>query len=923
MHRSTLSPAPFSGWMPRLVRGGSLIALLALAWCAAAQNQNAAPPPAIDLIEERSLAPEQGTLDEVNLDRITLPQGTERRRQSQLREALTPVTPPESQFRIKALEGTFDYDPADEIFYSPGRTQIRYGRFYLEGDKVVLDARQQEVQAEGNVVLKIDGDTIYADSIRYNYQYGEGVGYNVSGSHEPLYFRSAAKPDEKGEDVPQFQKVSKQEALFRNTQITTCDFKVPHYFVRGREVILYLNDRIFFRGATVYVWGVPSFYLPMYTRSLTEPSPWFMNLGYNSRTGARIRLGYHYVQQVDEPSLEDEEVFENRSSSTADVFFDYLSKRGQGAGVDYQYQFDFGRHKGEFMAYGLKDSDRDVVGLSPAEGDTLFSDSDRWRLEWLHRTQITKDLYIIANIDEFSDPDIFYDVLDRFTDRLEDRERQVVRRGRIAASFVKDAYTVRILADIKDRIGLDRYTDFSDPVDDNRDLELDPYNKLDDSDANGISSDRWGRVSRKMPHITAASRWLPIGRRGLYYDAKLDIYNALDKGLNTVDDEDDANVRGAELYQAIMKQWKLSERYVLTSKFGVGVGVADRDDNIDVTFNPSTDALGFPRVADTSYPSDIDGVTWVDEDTFLVGRRERSFNQINPGYAWADTEQRLTARFSDALTGDVGWRYRETTDDFIGDWYASLGSTTFREDLYNYKIREHWVDGGLSYRLSRPMLTLFTRASYNLESRSDVYSKEPLAMWGNGFTWANQRQTVAMRGYTGFWREQLYDPSDPRAFEQDNFYASLKTDYQPVHGRWYTSIRARQRNVSGGQTEPESYKDYTYFTEDEDKTDVRWTYGRRIGPKWNTEFMARWDTQVGGLRELSWLLQRDLHDAIGTFQVRVRNKAEHANDREDNSNNEMDLRFGLRFKLPQRKAAFGASGIRTLQQKAREPEMAY
>ena len=154
-----------------------------------------------------------------------------------------------------------------------------------------------------------------------------------------------------------------------------------------------------------------------------------------------------------------------------------------------------------------------------------------------------------------------------------------------------------------------------------------------------------------------------------------------------------------------------------------------------------TDDLG-ADFHDDDFPHRVDALEFVDGNTFLVGRHRRSLDDIRPFYAWGDSEVKLNARFSDALTGFLRWRFRETVSDFIGDWYASIGHPTFREDLYNYKIREHWLEGNLNYRLARPLINLYTQAGLNLESKSDLYSKEPVAYWRNGVNWTNQRRTL-------------------------------------------------------------------------------------------------------------------------------------------------------------------------------------
>jgi hypothetical protein len=861
--------------------------------------------PELDREEARRLVGESPGLDDLALDRTSLDRGAQRKRLSDLSQVLQPTLPQRYSQRITA-EGDIDLDLVDKIIYSPQRTQIVQDKFFLEADKVIFDTRLQEIQAEGNVILKIGEDPIYADSIRYNFDQSEGVAYNASGAHDPIYFQSANRRNA----WPQLRKVSAEESIFRDTVVSTCDFKIPHYSVKGREIILFQKDRIFFRGATFYVWGVPTFYLPVYSRSLLESSPWSVSVGHGSRTGGRVRLSYTYHHRTQEPTFEDSDEFETRSAGQAQLYFDYLSSLGEGGGLDYRYAFEFDKHKGEFKLYGLRDHDREVVGARMSDM-TLFDESDRWRWWVRHRTEVAKDLYLIFNIDEFSDPDIFYDVLDRFQD-LDQRERPIMRRGRAALTWRHEALVVRLMAEIKDRVGLDRFNDFSDPRDDNRDFDFDPFRRLEKDDTDGISNDRWGRVGSKLPQIDIATRHLPLGNRPLYINTELHLYNSLDKGLNTVDDDDDAFVRGVEYYISLLHQWKLSQRYVIIYRLGFGLGAAERDDDLGFQFPP----MGYPLM--------IDGLMFVDDDgTFLIGTRQRNLDDIKTFYVWGDSQVALHARFSDALKGLLRWRFRETTDDFIGDWYASLGSTTFREDLYDYKLREHWIEGELFYRLAHPLLNAYARGGYNLESHGDLYSKEPVGTFKTGMNWSNQRQTLLTGGHVGWDRYQIFDPSDPRQFLEDVLSAGANASYSPIHQRWYTLVRATWRKSLNGNTEMSGDHRLTFFTDEEPDLDLTWIYGRELGPKWDTELLARWDQEVGGLREVAWHLQRDMHDAVADLKISLKNDERDSDDRHDRSSNQLDLRLGVRLKLPESEVALGPGQVRTIKQQARQPAISH
>jgi len=92
----------------------------------------------------------------------------------------------------------------------------------------------------------------------------------------------------------------------------------------------------------------------------------------------------------------------------------------------------------------------------------------------------------------------------------------------------------------------------------------------------GIPTNRWGghdpRAANRALVGLAEALNLPV-----YYHTDLNIFNNLDKGLNTVDQGDDAFVRGFDWYHALMWRWRLAERYTLLAKLGAGGGMATRE----------------------------------------------------------------------------------------------------------------------------------------------------------------------------------------------------------------------------------------------------------------------------------------------------------------------------------------------------------
>ena len=219
-------------------------------------------PEALDPAEARRLAPIDPfpatltpTVAPIPYDR------TEAERFRILRRSLAPEPLSEKDLVVRPLEGYIDWDQVEDVIYSPGRTRVQQGNFILEADKLIIDNRLGEIQAEGNVIMRTVGgantygsdNEIHADALRYNFAEGEGIATNIRGFYPPMYFKTERAGGDDDEEPSPMRMVSAEESLFRNTSVTACNFVVPHYRIRAREIILFANDRVFFRGATVFV----------------------------------------------------------------------------------------------------------------------------------------------------------------------------------------------------------------------------------------------------------------------------------------------------------------------------------------------------------------------------------------------------------------------------------------------------------------------------------------------------------------------------------------------------------------------------------------------------------------------------------------------------------------------------------------------
>lgn len=806
---------------------------------------------------------------------------------------------PES-YRIESDE-LLDYDAEKGIIYGKRRTRVYYGKYYVEADILILDDKAKEVQASGNVILRSPLDEVKADYVRYNFEKNLGYATGVYGRHRYLFYKSPEK-----EEKPAFLRLGKEEVLLRNASITSCDFTIPHYRIRAKEFLVYTNERIFARSAFLYVWEVPVFYFPFYSRSLREHSPWSFVLGTSSRLGAYVKIGYDYWHYLYEPAISDEREMVRRSGGHLAAHIDYFSRRGIGYGFTYKYGFNFDRHRGEMLLYNLGDKDRKI------EGERKYK--NRWVVRILHRSEILKDLVFLLNVDEFSDPEVYWEFIGPF--EKFGSERRPERRARASLTWRRDDYVARILVEIKDRISRDRVTNFSEPGDDDLDFDEDPYNLYGDDDNEGLPRKRFGRVTKRYPQITFSTRELKIEELPLYYNAELNIINNLDRGLNLISKEDDAFVRGADLYQRITHILRFNPRYTLLSKFGVGISYFQREDY----------DYHYDLPPGTVFPTVFDNMAYADENTFLMGKRRRSLEDVERFTAYADAELRFNARFTDYLTGYLRYKFRESTDDSLGEFYESIGDRHIKSDLYNFRTKEHFIEARLNYFLAQPKLNLYLTAWQNLQGKSDIYANERLTLIGLGSQYKNQLETFIWDTFFSYERRQIFDPTHPDEFQQGTIYGNTTLSYIPKHQRWWTRLSAsayhildegpleRTRGIGWWVTEYGRRREKSSFYEQDTFYTIEGILGGKIGPKYVLEGRVGYDSAYDGLKHFKLILKRDLHDFIASFLFSAHRSVFDYTDDEDRRGGkwEWDVRFALEFKAPFKRRPIGASTISTL-----------
>lgn len=801
---------------------------------------------------------------------------------------------------------------SDEIVYGESRSTISYKDFTLTANRIVLDTVTLEFEAEGDVVITGKDEEIRASAARYNFRQSEGVAYDVEGVQGGFFFRSQWDEAEKG---PSFRRISEDEALFQGAIYTRSAFPVPTSYVKGREVILIPGERIFLRDASVWWRGVPVFYLPAYSRGFVNRSPWDFQVGVLSRYDFYTRLGYSIYSKTEVPDWKNPGEYVTRSKGRIGVKADVFSAGAVGVGVDSQYEYDFERHIGSLSVYGIRDSVRNVQ--DPAENE-----DERYLYRHRHNTMLGDTIYQL-NADWMSDPDVYYDIEDRF-DPLNQRGRLPERRFRTAGTYLQEDWLARFSVEYKERITQDVYQDYAEPQNDNLLYDPDPdFTRDRGTQTDGVTRNRYGRVSRKYQGRVATRLQPILGSNSPFFgQLEVNAFRNTDPGFNEFDQRDDQEISGADVYYSATNRLRLDRegRFTWINTVGVGAGYYDRQNDELIDSN---------RLGPGGSAATVNGVPFSSNNTafFSNGNRRISGSDLTPYYAWADYTSRLNGRFTNDLSGYLQYRTRKGTSDSLGEFYEKSGRQEAFEDVYDFPHDYNWVEAFLAYQPVRPNLELYTRAGYNLEGQSDRFANEQEYYIGPGADYTNDSGEWSLSTEALYEGRQARDPQDPAEYDAAQIAGNVQVDYIPNHGRYWANVKVDGVYPLDDDPRRQPARRERRFNEDDSDISVRPLIGRKFGPKYDVEIFAEYNSRINTIDEAGVLVTRDLYDAdlfvfVGTNATtnQTRDSNQGSSDNTPDIKRELEFRVGLKLSTPDEQSRLSGVSRKTLRDQKREAQ---
>ena len=203
-----------------------------------------------------------------------------------------------------------DYDLRTGLATATNGVGVEYGHAVLTAEQATVDRASGWVVADGSVRVENEGQIWVGNHISYNFKTRIMTSEQFRTGKTPVYISARGLSGNTTNGV----------YYGTNAVVTTDDTSHPFETIRAKSVKIVAGKYVTARHATVYVGGIPVFYLPYYSRPLDDRANyWTFMPGYRNIYGAYLLNTYNWFWGED---------------WSGKVHLDYRTMRGAGLGFD-------------------------------------------------------------------------------------------------------------------------------------------------------------------------------------------------------------------------------------------------------------------------------------------------------------------------------------------------------------------------------------------------------------------------------------------------------------------------------------------------------------------------------------------------------------------------------------------------------------
>ncbi|MCK4666318.1 hypothetical protein KAU33_06200, partial [Candidatus Dependentiae bacterium] len=354
---------------------------------------------------------------------------------------------------------------------------MREGNIYIQADKIEMFGKLGKFKSgfgEGNIVV-IDysqNSMITGEAFRYDSDSGDVfligrskiiLGPEGPATKEPFIIQNDAWIEKHITSVPEddlievegynltFNRISKEASISNavtyikpwyiksekvlqvrkdifwaeDSDITSCDEEIPHYYFRIKRLKIYTKDKMVARTMIGYFGRAPLLYFPYFIKDIDPvDSRWVVYLGQNQYEGYYWKNKYLI------------DMFKDRAHLA--LKFDYMSKLDWGRGFTYRYTSEKGKYRGFLNHY----FNEDKITFTDLDGEekNYYKLGYKWRGEHLHYLPLNSSLRIY--IDRFSAPELNQNL---YSDQVEEVAKRSEDTYVSLSNSYKAIYSLEIL----------------------------------------------------------------------------------------------------------------------------------------------------------------------------------------------------------------------------------------------------------------------------------------------------------------------------------------------------------------------------------------------------------------------------------------------------------------------------------------------
>ncbi|RSU52337.1 LPS assembly protein LptD [Sphingomonas sp. S-NIH.Pt15_0812] len=206
------------------------------------------------------------------------------------------AAPPADDDQVKFSANALEYDTNDDVVTATGDVRMFRTDGRLRADKVVWNRKTGKVVATGDVaIVGEEGDTAYGDSIDLTDSLKDGVVDNMlvvlnQGG------RLAARRGTRATDG----RIDLEQAAYTPCSVTNAEGcpKEPSWKITAVRVVYRPNrERVYYQGAQLHLFGLPSIPLPQFSHPVGGGSDSGLlspNIQYSRVNGVEVALPYYF-----------------------------------------------------------------------------------------------------------------------------------------------------------------------------------------------------------------------------------------------------------------------------------------------------------------------------------------------------------------------------------------------------------------------------------------------------------------------------------------------------------------------------------------------------------------------------------------------------------------------------------------------------